>query len=435
MKFSFLRCVATPLLAIATAASAHAATITVYSAADAGGNCPGNDCTLRQALATVATGDTVKFAAGLGTITLSGGELVINKAITINGPGPNLLTVRRDAAAADFRIFNVIFVSLFSNVTISGLTIANGSSAAGAGIYASHETLAITNCIISGNTATSGGGLYTDPNAQVTITNCTFTNNKAKDGGGVYTPGATALTFVNCTFSGNSANGAGSTGGGAIYNGNGGAVTLTNSTISGNSTGASGGGVLTNGTATFNNCTIVGNSSVQDAGGLRNFKTATLSNTIIATNTGRAVDRDIDGACTSQGYNFIGEAGTSGLTNGSNGDQVGSSGAPLNPKLDTLKDNGGPTLTCALLAGSTAIDKGKASASSTDQRGLPRPVVSQGTTLPSGGDGSDIGAYERQARLSSYSYLGALIIQPDHSIRTYDQMMRTNGNNITAALR
>jgi hypothetical protein len=377
--------------------SANAATLTVYSAADAGGTCPGNDCTLRQALATVASGDTINFAAGITTITLTSGELVINKAVTIAGPGANLLTVRRDPAAANFRIFETFFVSLFTNITISGMTIANGSDTVGGAIYSSHETLQITNCIISDNTATSGGGLYSDPNAHVTITNCTLANNKATDGGAIDQPTAVSMTIINSTISGNSANGGSGSahGGGGIFNGNGSDLTLTNTTITGNSTSATAGGVWTDGTATFNNCTIVGNSSAQDAGGLRNFRTATLSNTIVATNTATVI-RDIEGTCTSGGYNFVGDAGSSGLTNGSNGDQVGSTGAPINPKLDTLKDNGGPTFTCALLPGSPAIDKGKSSASTTDQRGLPRPVVAQSTALPSGGDGSDIGAYEVQ---------------------------------------
>ena len=398
MNIPFLRSFITALLSLIVLASAYATTLTVYSAADAGGTCPGADCTLRQALATVASGDTINFGDGISTITLTSGELLINQAITIDGPGPHLLTVQRNSAT-DFRIFNVAFVSLFSNVTISGLTISNGSATAGAGIYASHETLAITDCIISDNTATSGGGLYTDPNAQVTITNCTFANNKAMDGGGIYNVHSNTMTLVNSTVAGNSANGGtgSGSGGGGIYNGTGCSLTLTNVTVTGNSTGATGGGVWNNGTATINNCTIADNSSVQDAGGLFNIHTATLSNTIIATNTGRAVDRDIDGSCTSQGYNLIGEAGTSGLSNGTNNDQVGASGAAIAPKLDTLRDNGGPTFTRALLSGSTAIDKGKSAASTTDQRGLARPVVAQSTALPSGGDGSDIGAYELQA--------------------------------------
>ena len=107
------------------AASADAATLTVTSTADAGGTCPGASCTLRQAIATAASGDTINFAAGITTIDLTSGELLINKNLTISGPGANVLSVRRSAVAgtADFRIFDI---GSGSNVTISGLTIANG---------------------------------------------------------------------------------------------------------------------------------------------------------------------------------------------------------------------------------------------------------------------------------------------------------------------
>src|SRR5437762_13958179 len=105
-------------------APAQAATLTVNSAADAGGTCPGASCTLRQAIATAASGDTINFAAGLTTITLTSAELLINKNLTITGPGANLLSVQRSAASGTllFRIFNIAT----GNVTISGLNIANG---------------------------------------------------------------------------------------------------------------------------------------------------------------------------------------------------------------------------------------------------------------------------------------------------------------------
>src|SRR5437762_12202404 len=101
-------------------APAQAATLTVNSAADAGGTCPGATCTLRQAIFVAASGDTINFAAGLTTITLTSAELLINKSLTINGPGVNLLTVRRSAAngTANFRIFEIPTSNI--NVTISG---------------------------------------------------------------------------------------------------------------------------------------------------------------------------------------------------------------------------------------------------------------------------------------------------------------------------
>ncbi len=58
-------------------------------------------------------------------------------------------------------------------------------------------------------------------------------------------------------------------------------------------------------------------------------------------------------------FNLIGN-GTSmtGITNGSNGNQVGSSGTPINPMITALGNNGGPTQTYALLDGSPAINAG-----------------------------------------------------------------------------
>src|SRR5688572_3721520 len=102
---------------------AHGATVTVTSAADAGGTCPGANCTLRQAIIAAAPNDTINFAAGVTTITLTSGELLVNKNLTINGPGANLLTVVRDFFYPDFRIFRV---TSGATVTISDLTIENG---------------------------------------------------------------------------------------------------------------------------------------------------------------------------------------------------------------------------------------------------------------------------------------------------------------------
>src|SRR4051812_27296069 len=102
---------------LAFSSEVRAVTFTVSSAADAGGSCPGATCTLRQAIATAAIGDTINFAAGLPTINLTSAELLLNKNLTITGPGANLLTVRRSDAAGSFRIFNIT-----SDVSISGLT-------------------------------------------------------------------------------------------------------------------------------------------------------------------------------------------------------------------------------------------------------------------------------------------------------------------------
>jgi hypothetical protein len=68
-----------------------------------------------------------------------------------------------------------------------------------------------------------------------------------------------------------------------------------------------------------------------------------------------------------------------------------SSRVNLDPQLAPLADNGGPTLTMALLPGSPAVDAGdEALAPATDQRGMPRPI----------GFASDIGAFELEPRLT-----------------------------------
>jgi hypothetical protein len=66
--------------------SAYAATITVINTNDSG---PGS---LRQALAIANDGDTISFAVN-GTIGLTSGGLLINKNVTISGPGRDHLSI------------------------------------------------------------------------------------------------------------------------------------------------------------------------------------------------------------------------------------------------------------------------------------------------------------------------------------------------------
>jgi len=80
--------------------SAHAATLTVNSTADDGaGTCTASRCTLRDAIARAAPGDTINFSLPASSaIDLKSGELPINKDLIISGPGANLLTVKRSVA-------------------------------------------------------------------------------------------------------------------------------------------------------------------------------------------------------------------------------------------------------------------------------------------------------------------------------------------------
>jgi len=76
------------LLLVHPPVSRAAGTLTVNSEADAGGTClPGATCTLRQAIATASFDDVIDFAPGLSTITLTSGELLLDKRLMITGPG------------------------------------------------------------------------------------------------------------------------------------------------------------------------------------------------------------------------------------------------------------------------------------------------------------------------------------------------------------
>ena len=110
--------------------------------------------------------------------------------------------------------------------------------------------------------------------------------------------------------------------------------------------------------------------------------------------------------------NLIGTGGgNSGLTNGSNGNQVG----VADPGLGTLANNGGPTETIALLAGSPAIDAGSnalavdphGSPLTTDQRGAGFPRIVNGTV--------DIGAFEVQTPTTDNPVPTLSSIQPDRA--------------------
>ena len=119
-------------------------------------------------------------------------------------------------------------------------------------------------------------------------------------------------------------------------------------------------------------------------------------NTIIAKNTAPSGGPDFNGTLASQGFNLIGNNSGATITPAQLTDQIGTAGAPIDPLLGPLQNNGGPTQTQALLTNSPALDKGHSSGSNTDQRGFTRPVDNPAIPNATGGDGSDIGAFEVQ---------------------------------------
>ena len=106
--------------ALTNIATANAATLIVTTTADSGAG------SLRDTIAAASDGDTIQFDPALNgqTISLTSSELVINKDISISGPGSDLLTVSRSQSAPQFRIIHIM---PSHTVAIQGLTISGGS--------------------------------------------------------------------------------------------------------------------------------------------------------------------------------------------------------------------------------------------------------------------------------------------------------------------
>ena len=377
---------------------------------------------LRQALADALNGETITFNiptadpgfnAGVWTITLTSGELVIEKDVTISGLGADVLVVNRDGNAPAFRIFDLL---PGKTVALEGLTISNGKATVGGGIINNHSNLTINNCTLTGNTAPggNGGGIFnygTGNPASLTINNSTFSGNSSDfGGGGVYNAGngGSGKVFVNnSTFSGNSTV---NVGGGGIYtDGSGGGdatVTVVNSTFSGNS--GSGIALFTSqgGVANLDitNSTFAGNTA--QFGGALHIKRADsgaasirIGNTVFEQGTlGENVYNDST-AVTSLGFNLVSDNGINNVNTGTGSFNAAGDRINTDPMLGPLKNNGGPTLTHMPLVNGPAIDQGKRDTipdltNDFDQRGFARPVDDPAVANAASGDASDIGAVE-----------------------------------------
>jgi hypothetical protein len=287
--------------------------------------------------------------------------------------------------------------------------------------------LSITRSTVSANVASvDGGGAWVraDDGVSVSLTASTISGNRTGiKGGGIYinsTNGGTA-EVRDSTISGNTA---GADGGGVYTRTTaGGTSTIKQSTVSGNSANWRGGGVFTYSVgadfATISYATITANKADADAnnpvietgGGVFTAGTGILKleQTIVAANidpANHAADLKVGGGTLQTKYNLFGTNGGTGLapapiaTPDANGNIVGGAGAAtIKPGLGPLANNGGPTLTHALLVTSPAVNKGNPTYTPGsvllgvplyDQRGEPFGRVQSGP----GAFRIDIGAFE-----------------------------------------
>ncbi|MEJ7737987.1 MAG: choice-of-anchor Q domain-containing protein [Chitinophagaceae bacterium] len=318
----------------------------VTSNADSG---PG---TLRSILGAACPGITVTFDPGITMITLTSGELLINKGITIRGSGADKLTISGNNLS---RIFHISADT--STVSISGITIRDGNPQA--------------------TSPNGGGGILINNGAgagAVNLTGCVITNNNVSLtgnplGGGIDKEGGN-LTIDHCSIINNTA----TFRGGGIQSQSFGSMSVINSTIAGNSAGATGigGGIRTFLPLALSNCTIFGNAAQSGGNISRSGDTVTFNNTIIAggilLGTG-GTGPDISGVGFKSGdYNLIQNTAGATITGITTRNITG-----VSPNLLPLGNYGG-IIPCLLpKPNSPVINRGdSALVSGTDQRGLPR---------------------------------------------------------------
>jgi hypothetical protein len=233
------------------------------------------DVSLRDAIAAATPSETIDFSVtGTIALNLTLGELVVNKDLTISGPGADLLTIDAgDGTDGIFdtydgvRIFNVDDGNSdnFIDVELTGLTLTGGDVAGDGGAIWNCERLVITASTISDNAANDGGGIY-NWSGEVTVVASTISGNSADSQGGAICSEYGSLTLSNSTVSGNSAYFCG----GGIYS-NYGQTSIRFTTITGNAAGEEngGGGIASYGqaasdatpastTATFTNTEVDG---------------------------------------------------------------------------------------------------------------------------------------------------------------------------------
>jgi predicted outer membrane repeat protein len=313
------------------------------------------------------------------------------------------------------------------NVTIQDSVFhGNVANESGGGGVASYGNIFVGDSSFTANTAPAGfggGGIFAG-DGTLTISGSTFSGNQGYEGGGIATRqdmGTPALEISSSTFAGNQATGEGGLGGGISSNGSlqiegstfsgntspnsGGGLyhinesaAIINSTFSGNSANASGGGIYFRDAAmSLDYVTITANTADADndgdgdGGGLYFEASPEVGNSLIAENSDLSgggpdcfMDTSFGSPLTSLDYNLIGDTTGCDITGATANNLSG-----VSPVLGPLQDNGGPTQTHALLAGSPALDAANpASCLATDQRGVSRPQPAAGRC--------DIGAYEGQ---------------------------------------
>jgi hypothetical protein len=413
------------LLVLAAAAQANTIVVNVTGDPAGAGDCasPSSvECSLRQAINSASANDTIQLDSQTYTLT-QGTNIVIAQNLTIQGNGVDATVIDGSGNSAPSGPQARILRINAGTVTIKDMSINNGidgsdenfqscspcetiNANGGGSLFNDGGTVAINDVAFNGELTSSNplGGAISNGFGTLTMTDVSFTHEQAAAGGALFVRGGT-VSGVGVTFEDN---GSFDFDGGAVYL-LGGTVSLTNSTIVGNGAASSIGGGIANGGANLTLLDDTFSGNVRGAIQTDQFAATSVGNTII----GAGFADGSDFACLRSGRwtdPFNNRAVVDAISEdlGNNFDQDGHCGfdgngdiADADPRLASLADNGGPTRTQALLAGSQAIDSGnQAHCLANDQRDISRdglcdigafqthPTSAPGT--PSTGDAGNI---------------------------------------------
>lgn len=341
------------------------------------GGCPGGTSGLDRIV--LPEGFYQLGIAGVDEDNNTKGDLDIRENMVIDGAGRDLSVI--DGGDID-RVFQVFSGA---SVDFKRVTIQNGDAKTGllgGGGILNQGTLTLSLVVLQDNRAVNVGGAL-DNLSDATLSDTFIQGNySTKDGGGIFNNGQ--LSLSKSTISGNTAASLGGGGGGGLDNRN--SATLENVTISGN-TAPAGGGVFNDGDLMVLNSTFLENTAADPSGNkggnIENVFTVRIKNSIVA-NSLAGPNCSGSEPIVSAGNNL--ESADTCSFNDPSDLPPGT-----DPMLGPLADNGGPTLTHALLAGSPAIDAGDdIDCPERDQRGAFRPADGNGDHF----EACDIGTYE-----------------------------------------
>lgn len=360
------------------------------------------------------SGNTAETSGGAihqsrGRLTLTGSTLSGNSA----GIGGALYTYRGTLDASETTISGNgaedgsgggLVITYRSTADLTATTISDNAAGVGGGLHLSDSSVTVSGSLISGNTAELGGGFYAY-GGEISLTTTAISDNTATYNGGGFYSYDSPIIIRQSTVDGNLADY-----GGGFYHAGASSKPLivANSTISGNGA-RRGGGLFNSGNLELFNVTVSRNSATASGGGLLNGdNTLNLSRSLISGNTAPAGAEliAVGNTISSKGGNVFSHAGQTtvaalpGITFAQ--DDFDASAGPDEVALDNilspdLADNGGPTQTHLLIAGSPAIDRNLSAAcglppvNGIDQRGRPRTLDGDGQ--PSRTD-CDAGAVE-----------------------------------------